>query len=451
MTLNNSANRLNLTLVDPEWDFLEGLLAPDFKGATMYFDFGYTSAGTENPDSYPLRSPFYQVRVINITPSFEIDHVRLSVEALSAPIGSKDGEGGQGSINFKWGPGSEATWNRGEENRTPDGLPDPIAAPAGTPRLYREGLTIAQLVQEIAWKHNLIPVIKDTEPLLFTDQLEGSEEINKIWTQDHSSDLAFIKNALLPHANVKGRPLAGYTLRMSDDVDMAAIQAGKPVHKLLFYPMALDAPPKFEYVFMRGKDSAVVSFTPELDNWTMVGVGAAGSQTPSNDHVTGSRAISQFSNELTPEKKITDRATWTREGNQGVSKWYRAFPGAYRTHAQAYAFGNQRFTDMFNRQITATLVVQGHPPGPSGTAARGSFGPQVSDMIQVVVPKKDGTLHYTSGLYIVQDITHTISGGTFTTTLKLLKNALRSNEKNLIATAEAVGELNQAVTRLDTT
>lgn len=450
----SGGNEASFTLVDTEWEYLEGLLAPDRLGTTLFFDFGYTTSGAPFPSGIPLRSPWYQVTVHSVVPSFAIDHVRLSIRCLSPMISSLGGEGGQNKVTMNWGPGTECTWDVGETNRDyVTRQPKPIDYPAD--RKYKEGMTVAQIVQEIAWKHRMIPFIEDTKVIPATDLLESTDPVAKTENQVRSSDLAFIKHCLLDKAMKKTDLDATYTLSVTDMVpDVSLAQSaqvtgkGSPGWELHFHPIrngekenstfSTESEGKYTYVFMRGQNSSVVELAIDISGLDAYIGGAAGCSASVTNMTTGGRSVHLLSNLTTPDKFVDDRAIQFRNGAETPSKYYQALYNGYLNSGHAYIAGRRRFIDMYNQVINATMTIQGHPPG-NPNAPKATDGPQPGDTVLIYIPLKDGTPHYASGYYRIQTQTHVIQGGQYLQTMTLMRNAMGAALQQFM-TDEAVGK-----------
>jgi hypothetical protein len=419
-TIENAANQFSMTLIDTDWDVLEKRLldARDM----IFFQFGYTNG------SPPLRSPIFCLGVQSIQPSFSIDHVQLKIEGLSAGVLNNGREAGAYEGAYTWGPGTKCHWGRGSPN-TPEEIQVPVDT--GQYREYPKGMTIAQIAQEIAWRSGLKPVIDATFDLLHTDLLEGTNQAQRTFVQTRSTDLAFLKHYLLPNCVRAKDRRGGFTLyikdALGDDVSMDAVADSptrEPGWELHLHPRRYEDPAEFEFVYMRDQMSSVIDFTPELDIVTMLSLGAGEVGAPTTDQTTGMRTVpaaSLLSDQDTVlmgrYAKLFGSGGWTRVGESNVWKPVSSRIGKSvivpsRNFSQGRAQAKQRFIEMFDQSIVASMTVQGDPRLEPNKVAR------------VLILKPDGDLHYTSGLYLMTEITHTISGGNYHCAIKLIKNAI---------------------------
>jgi hypothetical protein len=429
------ANRATFTFIDEEWDYIEGLLAGhNNSGAYMYFNFGYTT-----PEGSPLRSPTYQCKVKSLSTSFGIDHVELRVETFSCIL---QGEGGEKEVNMSWGPETVCDWPEGRPNKEGTIVKgEPI--PEGG-RIYPKlGMTASQILQELAWKNSYWPDIEPTLEILVEDDLEGTEEVNKIFNQARQSDLNFIKNTLLPLCVSKTNK-SGYTIAFSDFAapnQTSEMPSPKETeHVMSVRPIAIGAKAKFEYVFMREKMSSVISFSAAVVSPLVIPLGAQEMAAASVNQVTDEKGASVQSDITTAEKEIMDRMTFLFDGSQNANVWTKSMIKPFYNAREAWAVSYQRFISMFNRQMTGVLVIVGHPPGKERESFLEGYGPMAGDVIRVLNPKPNGMLHYSSGLYYIKEMTHTITSGSFTTTMQLWKNTIREPEFGGEGTTPAHGE-----------
>lgn len=306
-----------------------------------------------------LRSPTYSFRIMGYTPTFKIDGVELSLELLSSGIKAQP----------------DATDRQRSE--------------------YWTGKLISEIVEEICTRNGWTPEVDKTKQVLDNHDLQTSGIVDAHWTQTKLTDLQFIKQVLRPRA-----------IRASDGVGGYLVWIDDATNTLHFHPPRLEASVKKVYTFRQDRMSEVIRFSPEVNASLRLTQGAGVTASPYIDVQNGTYDNAESHDKTTPNKVLLG-------GNQTVTAapnrelYHVSDPRPVRDKEQALDISTNRFMDGFNKVYGGQLVVQGDPSIETGSN------------IRVIVFLPDGKTHYTSGPYQVMGVQDDVSGGSYTTTMKL--------------------------------
>lgn len=253
----------------------------------------------------------------------------------------------------------------------------------------------------------------ETAPVLFREDCETTDLIDKTF-QQKQSDWSFIEDVLAPLAVTTDTKQGGYLLYFEAHK--------KKVH---FHPPGkCDAPPERKTYVWRDKLTEIIRFTPHYNGnmlaYTLFGGSTAALVTNAENKtlqpviksdskkieddsaapVDGTNVETSEPASETPEEPTsrTMHDWWDKEmaGNEAKYHWYHA---AYMS-----AFSGE-------------LVVVGDP-------TLLPFGE-----VEIIVQKKDGGKHWTSGIFNSRAMTHAISGdGTYTTTFGIFRSGSKDGE-----------------------
>ena len=161
------------------------------------------------------------------------------------------------------------------------------------------------------------------------------------------------------------------------------------------------------YVYQKGYDSGVLDLTFDIKG---VFGGTSNFQT-----VTGFKAelIDPLTKEIT---KIQENLNTTRDQVTGPyshtnsSQSTVVYPTAGLSRDLAHSQLYYKLKNASDSIYEATMTILGDPTL------------KILDTIRIINVTDSGNLHHTSGLYMIKGITDTISGGSMTTSLKLIRN-----------------------------
>ena len=307
-----------------------------------------------------LQSPDFTGLIYDYKPVFAIDGTKIVVEVIS--VGFQDG-----ADRLK-----SRTW---------------------------KGMDIHEIVAAIAREHSWNSEIDETRSILDNDGIESSLVEKKVFHQSNVRDLQFIITCLTPFAVRKTDKTADYKVWLDDRTNT-----------LHFHPPRFEESEVATFVFMRDRMSEVISFSPDMRGQLNLRLGAGVAGTPYLDSQTGQYGTVVHTNATTPEKTLLG-GPLTAAGKE-IDEDFSVSDGRYvRDAFHADTASRDRFFDQFNSIFGATMVLQGNP----------TLLPHT--VIRMIVIKRDGNLHYSSGLYKILDILDQIDPGNFTSTLNMIRNS----------------------------
>ena len=216
-----------------------------------------------------------------------------------------------------------------------------------------------------------------------------------MWRKTNKTDLAFL-NELAQKAKAAAGG-GGYRVYLDSSKD-------PPV--LHFHPdRGQNYPLHRDYVVQTDRMGTVLAFSPEIDGAALLSIGASQSALVYRDPNT--RKLQETV--ATPSTATDGVALGTKTAVDGTIKVKQAIPPSSKAEAQSRL-------DSYYEKVSwsvskATLEVVGDPflePG---------------KLISVVVKTPNNEKYFVSGIYLIENVTHTINPGEFTSSLSLLKNA----------------------------
>lgn len=362
----SAGNYVQLTVFDSEWTTVESAITSS-KDAILKFQFGYTTG---------VYSPVYEAIIINYKPTFTIDGVQLTIEAISKGFGEVAEL--QRSRNFP-----EVTGNKEME--------------------------IHEIVKWIADERGWEIDFDETDTNTDNHNLELSGPERRHFIQHKMRDMQFIINVLSERAIRKKDGTADYKVFFEDNA--------KP--KLHFHPMRVDtAPVVRSFTFMRDKMSEVISFSPDLSAQALLKLGGGVSACPYINLQTGEYEDVIAKNENTPDK-TTLGGNLTFSLNETDEYYSVVESRPIRDGDDAQIAAMSRYMKMYMAMLRATLVIQGDPRMEPHT------------IIEVMVLMPNGKYHYSSGLWYVLDVTNNISGGQYTSSMELVRSGFKKTEPGI--------------------
>lgn len=264
---------------------------------------------------------------------------------------------------------------------------------------------IDEIVAEIASQRGWDTEIDETEEVPDNPWMEKSEVGPKQFTQQNLTDEQFIVQVLLPRAIRKSDGVGGYAFWF-DDTD------GKT--KIHFHPPRMDAAPVKTYHFMFDKMSEVVSYSPMMTPMIAKSFGAGVVGLPFMDVRTGEYKVVEIHDSNTPEKVLLGGPLSLVEAPKNERQ--HAIPlRVVADEDQAKQMAKAAFMQMYNATFGASLTIVGDP----------TLKP--FSVIRVIFVHKEGKVHYTSGLWLVQQIKDTISAGKYLSQLTLTRTGYRED------------------------
>ena len=244
---------------------------------------------------------------------------------------------------------------------------------------------------------------------------EGSHPNLKTFYRINMTGAQFIRQVLAPYCKSKATGQGAYRLWFDDETS----PDGAPGVRLNFKPdqynsiedrvsnkLLPNVDKTYEFSFASGPQSSVLSFDPNYAGivTSVTGgyeVDAATTEAITNDLI--SLKYNRFSDENRPSTgdsvfddlqgtfRIGDSSySYNDVANRAANLWYNMAPYGY----------------------TADMTVLGDPTI------------DVQKLCSVAVYTPQGLPHYSSGVYLITHVSDSISGGTFTTTMNLVRNAI---------------------------
>lgn len=364
---DTSANRWELSLFDSRWDYLESKIAADYQ--RIMFRYGYYDQGATR------LSPYQTGMVVNLVPRLEIDGTILTVSGTS-DIYMMDKNQNLEKRFRKWG---------------------------GKQYLIHE------IVQKICEENNwyLKEYVKTAPVYDIDDQFSTYPEL-KTYHQKGVSDLAFIKNVLIPNS-ITENGIGGFRFWF-DDQEQA--KTGWPTCYFKPYEDWGGSVIK-TYIYMRGHDGygEVISWQPDLaQRWGFLLKGYNSKMSSVN--VFTKRTISPSALYELPANTIGSGEAKAYKQNIVTGRVSQAGDYNYRVATndwikEVMTIASQDLTQPDAYQ--AEIQVVGDP-----------YRVPHED-IYVICTTNDGRLHYSTGKYKIITITDTIDSNGFLSNFNLLR------------------------------
>jgi hypothetical protein len=354
----DSIGTFEIVLFDPDYDFIENLVA-QAKGECT-FKFGYTTG---------RQSPTYKGFILEYVPQFLIDGIRLHLKGMLLGI------------------------NLHQKLKT---------------RVWT-GKKIHEIVTEIATDNGFKPVVDNTNPVEYYEDNEDTALKHKRF-QQHSSDLAFIMNKLRRQA-----------VRAKDGASGYVFYFDYEKNEMHFHPPKNEEGPEKTFEW-RHKMTEVIEFCPHYNGTLLAALLFGASSTNPSMNLTDTTMKANLKSDAKgtgtgpstdPAKKMTEKPKSEVEFQEG-GRTFTVHPDEYFAENDAkYWWYRYAWLAAF----TGELKVVGDP----------KLKP--FKKYNVIVKKKDGGLHWTSGLYWASGVSHEIQEGGYVSTLKLWRSGAKSGEK----------------------
>jgi len=271
------------------------------------------------------------------------------------------------------------------------------------------GKKIHEIVKEIAADAGFKDDVEDCEPVEYREDLDESDLQQKNFPQ-HQTDLGFILNKLQKQACRQKDKASGYVLYFDYET--------KPP-TLHFHPPRMEEKPVKTFIW-RERQTEVIAFTPRYAGNLLSVLLWGSSQTPTLDLTdTGQSANLKSHDKGTGKGSHTDPAA-PRIEQPASDTEFQESGRIFKVEPDKF-FGERESKFWWYRYawfaaMTATLTVVGDP----------NLKP--FKKYEVRVQKKDGGLHWTSGLYMCMGIKHEITEGRYETTMELWRTGAKGGE-----------------------
>lgn len=251
--------------------------------------------------------------------------------------------------------------------------------------------------------------IEKCAALVSNDALTGTEQIERTKRQYNLSDYQFIQH------------LKQFAITEDGKGDFVFyVDSDEILH---FHPPRFDRDTVKTYVFMRNKDSEVISFEPEFNN-LLTYIGGGQLSVVSIDPITRKPLVTSVDQKDTDEsdyengdvntdtkpnqnKPVNNPTSETVNCKQFMESGHRIISSPVRTRKEVTTKAVISQVHLESLIQSANLVVLGDP----------NIQPDTTIYVSVITDS--GVEHFSSGKYYIEEVSHEISGGSYQTTMTL--------------------------------
>lgn len=261
-------------------------------------------------------------------------------------------------------------------------------------------MSIDAIVRQIAKEEGWIEgTIVPCEPV------SDGDALHRPFTRNNQTPQEFIVNDLIPLAKSSATGDSNFTLSFEEVDDEI---------KVNFCPITqaaiLNENNVHNYQFQWGsgdKESKVISFNPDYSGTLCLMMGGGVVDSSTLDRLTNDIVNMKFTSTDDPNRVVlADRSAYD----------YKA--------ATRYLGGSAQSPDEMKRIAAYMWYNAASEPINADLTILGDTQIQPFDLISIVMLNKDGLPHHSSGIYLIREVEDDIVGGSFTTKLTLMKNAM---------------------------
>ena len=272
------------------------------------------------------------------------------------------------------------------------GCDDRIKAHIGVKNRSFSQLRRSDIVRRIAAENNLTPVVEDTI---------GNDTFSQLWT----SDMQFLLDEVLPGSISASTGRGDYFLYIEDG-------------NILHYHTP-DYKPNVYRRFTVGRDGDIIRFVPSFCPDLSAALGGDQLCGIGYDPLNKVRLKFIAEDNTTGEKELAGRRTKINPKPQ-LADFKRVFIDTSDNIFEVTAETKYRYYTALQVKYMAELYYQGDPNVKVGT------------IVEVLVPKPNGGMHYSSGKYLVHGVYNTMTdAGSFLTKLILSRNSAIEGDEEL--------------------
>ena len=245
--------------------------------------------------------------------------------------------------------------------------------------------------------------------------LTGTHPELKTFYRINMSGAQFIKQILAPYCRSKSTNQGAYRLWFSDE----ASPDGTPGVKLFFKPdqyvqidhsMSEELLPNidktYEFEYGSGPDSSVIEFNPSFNGMVTSVIGGYEVDATTTNAITNDVMRVRYGKYSDEKRPSTGDATY-----DGLMGSIRIGDSSYSIEEIQNRAANLWY-NMAPYGYTAEMTVLGDPMI------------DVQSLCSVTVLTPIGLPHHSSGVYLIHQVTDSISGGTFNTSMNMVRNAI---------------------------
>jgi hypothetical protein len=378
---------LDLILFDRKFTEMEALFLSSV-GKTILYRWGYSGPKTKTV-SKPGMSDWYTGTLDHVTPQYAEGGVTLNIFVKGSVL--TDGHMEKETRDYIW-------------------------TDKGTGK--KENMTPEQIVRWICQKHGWKLDMKADEvpQVIITDDTHDSSMPGpKKYSQKGQTDLEFLIELAKDQVSVTGQ--ANYTVDFDCATNTLSFRPERFANGVIrvFYINYMED--------LRNVNTEVISFTPEVNMFTVGKMGGIESALPCYDVITKQFSEKIVNNFNTPEKLLL--GTWVpipQSKNEEGSTPMKKANDTRRDQADSEQKLKSFWQSLAARVASATLVIQGdHKMAQGANVLVYFYTPSYREV-------KDGKhsynrqLLYLSGKYTITKVVHHLSPGSYTTELSLGTN-----------------------------
>lgn len=280
-----------------------------------------------------------------------------------------------------------------------EGISKAIIEAKGIPK-YKvyEGKFIHEIVADVAKEEGWVAGrIEPTEKV--KDKDSKGKEIHKKFIRQSETAMVFLNRLLLEAKSVKSKE-GSYRIYFEDTVEGSILNFCTP-------NFGMETSKDYHFMYDRGQNE-VINFSIDTEG-TLFLYGAATLGYSNLDSLSNDLVEASYNTQSNPDAQRVGSKTAI---DPNMAKRYYVSPAltANERDNRLNALWNKASQGMYG----ASLEVRGNP------------NLEVNSLVTVVLQNQRGQVHHTSGVYLVQGISDSISGGAYTSTLTLLKNSSNS-------------------------
>lgn len=244
---------------------------------------------------------------------------------------------------------------------------------------------------------------------------EGNHSGLKTFYRINMSGVQFIRQVLAPYCKSVATGQSGYRLWFDD----SASSDGTEGSKLYFKPnqytdiqntlsdrLLENVDQHYKFTFGSGPDSSVIEFNPEYTGIVAALVGGGKVEATTTDAITNDIIHVRYTNDTDDSKPVTGDSIYDEPLTT-----YRIGASSYDLNEVVHRAANLWY-NMRSYGYTANMTIMGDP------------NVNTQSVCSVAVYTPIGVPHHSSGVYLITNITDSISGGSFTSSMELIRNAV---------------------------
>lgn len=255
---------------------------------------------------------------------------------------------------------------------------------------------VKQIAHDQGWR---IGTIEPCVPLMTSvDDITG-EVSHKTFHQMNIQPLQFIKEELIPYAVSSLTGLGGYTVSISNQSGSAPT--------LSFCPPQITKPTIAQFMYYAGQSSDMITWNPQIPDAVNISQGGGQLGVASMNSLTNGLSSFFQTDASSPSMPIMGSRVFA---DRNVAVTYMNTSSMMEKEMEARA--KSLWMKNANLSYTATMEIPL------------SMLVNPNDTVDILIMDSGGRAHYTSGVYLVRQITDTMDASGGISSVSLIKNAL---------------------------